>query len=395
MKFGLYSIALKNLKRKSFRTVVLVISICLFVSILVFGISFLLNVDTAMNKAANRLGADVLVVPVGARYYADEALLETKIRVFYMDRGVVDRVKKVDGVEKVSYQTYLTTIYGICCTVPPATVVIFDQDTDFVVHAWMKKSLGRQLKKGEVIVGSEAYENLGLLDVRRSTLFGVSFDIAGVLEKTGTGFDNAIFMSEENKDEILSKGKTDLKPDQISLVFVKVKDGYDPYMVSRNIEGNIVEVDTVERSHMGKRIIDTFRDINKIFLITIILSSLLSAFLAWTIFSAIVNERIREVGLMKALGARGSQIVAMFLLEVATLGLFGSLLGIGLGSYFSLSIPRIFCLLKDMSSGCSLTSRITVMLIGLTAGTGICMVGALSSVIRMKNLEPHGAIKES
>jgi len=347
-----------------------------------------------MERAANRLGADVLVVPVGARYYADEALLETKIRVFYMDRSNVEKVKNVEGVDKVSYQTYLTTIYGLCCTVPPATVVIFDQDTDFVVNVWLKKALGRRLGKGEVIVGREAYENLGLLDVSRSMLFGVTFDIVGVLEKTGTGFDNAIFMSEENSDAIISKGKAGLKHDQISLIFVKVKEGFDPYEVSRKIEGNIVEVDTVERSDMGKRIISTFKDINKVFLMTIILCSLLSSFLAWTIFSAIVNERIREVGIMKALGARGSQIVIMFLLEVVILGLAGSLLGTGLGTYLSLSMPKIFSLLKDMSSTLTLADRAGIIFSGLIAGTGICMIGALSSIIRMKNLEPHTVIKE-
>lgn len=394
MGFGLFRVAAKNLRRKYFRTIVLVISIFIFVSILVSGISFLLNINMTMERAANRLGADVLVVPVGARYYADEALLETKIRVFYMDRGIVEKVKNVDGVDKVSYQTYLTTIYGMCCTVPPATVVIFDQKTDFVVDVWLRKSLGRRLNKGEVIAGKEAYENLGLLDVQRSRLFGVTFDIAGVLEKTGTGFDNAIFMGSENLDDIIAMGKTELTRDQISLIFVKVKEGYDPYEVSRSIEGEIVDVDTVERSTMGKRILSTFRDINKVFLVTIILCSLLSSFLAWTIFSAIVNERTREVGIMKALGARNSQIVNMFLIEVVMLGLTGSLMGTVLGTYLALSMPKIFSLLKDMSSTLTWIDRFIIIVFGLVAGTVVCIIGALSSIIRMKNLEPHAVIKE-
>ncbi|MBI5409435.1 MAG: ABC transporter permease [Nitrospirae bacterium] len=395
MKFNLLTVAVKNLKRKPFRTIILIISIALFVSILVFGTSFFISVNSSLERTANRLGADVLVVPIGARQYADEALLETKIRVFYMDKGMIDRVKQIEGVDKVSHQTYLTTIYGLCCTIPPATVVIFNQDSDFVVDVWLKKSLGRKLRKGEVIIGHEAYENFGMFDVSRSTLFGVTFNIAGVLEKTGTGFDNAIFMSDENLDAVISKGKSGLKPNDISLIFVKVKEGYDPYTVSRKIEGEIIEVDTIERSEMGKKIIGTFKDINMVFLITIVFASLLSAFLAWTIFSAIVNERLREVGIMKALGAKGSHIVIMFILEVFVLGMLGSLTGVVLGTYVSFSLSKIFSFLKDINVTLTAAERIGVGMLGLLTGTGICITGALTSIMRMKNLEPFTAIKEA
>lgn len=395
MKFSLLTIAFRNLNRKPFRTAVLVIAIALLVSILVFGASFLYSVKSAMEQASNRLGADILVVPTGARTFADEVLLETKIKVFYMDRSIIDRVKLVEGVNKVTYQTYLTTVLGLCCDIPPTTVVLFNQDTDFVVNAWLNESLARKLKRSEVIIGNEAFDNLGLLDVSRSLLFGVEFKIAGVLQRTGTGFDNAIFMSDENVNDMISMGKAGLKNSDISLIFVKVKPGYDPYMVSRNIEGAILEVDTVERSSMGKRIIATFKDVSSVFLITIIIASVLSAFLAWTVFSAIVNERSREVAIMKAIGAKGSDIMIMFIIEVLIIGMAGSLLGIETGTFFSLKLSNIFGLLKDASVTLSVPERVKIGLIGFTAGTGICIIGALSPIIRMKRLDPYAAIKEA
>ena len=395
MKYGLLYVAVKNLKRKAFRTAVLVVSIGLLVSILVFGASFLLSVSSTLEKAVNRLGADVLVVPTGARDYAEEVLLETKTKSFYMDRSMVDRVKRVEGVQDVTYQTYMTTIFGLCCDIPPATVVAFNHDTDFIVNSWLDKSLGRKLKKHEAIIGHDAYENFGLMDVSSSLLFGVKFNMVGVLEKTGTGLDNAIFMSDENIDDVISRGKAGLKPNTISVIFVKVKNGYDPLQVSRNIEGDIIEVDTIERNDMGKRIITSFTDIKNIFLITIVLAVLLSAFLAWTVFSAIVNERSREVGIMKAMGARNSDIVTMFTLEILILGFLGSVLGILLGTYLSLSLSNFFSLIKDMAASLSITERVEIGLLGIVAGSGICMIGAFSSIIRLKNLEPFTVIKEA
>jgi putative ABC transport system permease protein len=395
MKYGLLHVAVKNLKRKAFRTAVLVVSIGLLVSIFVFGASFLLSVSSTLEKSVQRLGADVLVVPVGARDYAEEVLLETKTKVFYMDRGIVERVKNVEGVKDVTYQTYMTTVFGLCCDIPPATVVSFNHETDFIVNPWLDKALGRKLEKNEAIIGFEAYDNFGLFDVSSSLLFGVKFNLVGVLEKTGTGLDNAIFMSDENIDAVISRGKAGLKPNEISVIFVKIKNGYDPLQVSRKIEGAIIEVDTIERNDMGNKIITSLTDIKNIFLITISLAFMLSAFLAWTVFSAIVNERSREVGIMKAMGAKNSDIVIMFTLEILILGIFGSLVGILFGTYLSLHLSSLFSLIKDMAASLSVLERVEIGLLGIVAGSGICMLGALSSIIRMKNLEPFSVIKEA
>lgn len=395
MKFGLFSVALKNLRRKSFRTAVLVVSIGLLVSILVFGASFILSVGASLQRASDRLGADILVVPMGARDYAEEVLLETKVKVFYMDRSVMDRVRRIDGVEEVTSQTYLETILGVCCDVPAAKVVAFNQETDFIVRPWLKQAIGRKLKRGEAIVGHEAYENLGLLEVESSVLFGTRFDIVGVLEKTDTGLDNAIFMSDENIDDIIANSKVGLRPGQVSVVFVKVREGEDPALLSRKIENEILEVDVIARNDIGKRIITTLKDINMVFLITILLASLLSVFLTWTIFSAIVNERAREIGIMRAIGAKGGHIVRMFIMEVLVLGVMGSLMGIAAGTYMSVSLSRMFTLLRDMAATLTVFERVEVSLLGLLVGTGICLIGAVSSILRIRSLEPLNVLKEA
>lgn len=395
MQLSLTSFAVKNLQKKSFRSSILVLSIGLLVTILVFGTSFLISVTSTLERSADRLGADVLVVPVGARDYAEEMLLETKSKVFYMDRSIMERVRQVEGVAQVTDQTYLTTVTGMCCDIPPTTVVSFNQDSDFIVTAWLDRAIGRKLQKGEAIIGHEANENLGLLDISRSLMFGVEFTIVGVLEKTGTGLDNAMFMSDENIEQILSRGEAGLKPNEISLIFVKVKPGYEPLAVSRSIEGAIMEVDTIERSDMGKRIVTSLHDIRNVFLVTILLAALLASFLAWTVFSAIVSERAREVGIMKAIGAKGSHIVTMFTIEVLILGVMGSIFGIGFGTYLSMALSHFFSLLQELSVALTLLERMGIGVSGLLAGTGICLVGALSSIIRLKNIEPYTAIKEA
>ena len=394
--FTFFSLAYRNLKRKYLRTLILVAAIWLFVSVLVFAVSFVQRVNASIRITTDRLGADLIVVPKGSRGAAEDVLLENKVKSFYMDKDVVlQKLKAIDGIDKMTYQTYLVSLGGLCCDVPDTVVVAFNQDTDFVIRPWLQKSFGRKLKKGEALVGNESAFNIdiGLVDVD-SMLFGNAFKMVGVLDKTGTGLDTAMFIDEGNIADIIRKGKSSIKPDQISIVFLKVKKGTDIFKVYSDIQNSVIEVDAVARKDIGKGLIQTLRDINRIFMVTITLASLLSVFLVWAVFSAIANERAREVGIMRAIGARQSHIVRIFLLEVLIIGLTGSILGAASGTALSLFLAKGFTILRSLSNNLSVAERLTIAALCFLAGTGICITGALFPIQRMKKMEPLSAMKE-
>lgn len=392
---SLFSFSLRNLRRKPVRTGILIFAIALLVSALVFAVSFVQRVNGSIRKSSERLGADVVVVPDNARGEAEEVLLENRIRSFYMDRSLLDRVRSVKGVDKVTEQIYLVTMSTMCCSVPEALVVAFNQDTDFIIKPWLKEKLKRPLVKGEAVAGDESSFNirLGLVEVD-SMLFGNVFRIVATMDKTGTGLDNAVFIGMENMEGIYASGKAkNVPPGKISVAFVKVKPGVDPAAVAMEIENTIIEVDTMARKDIGKNIITVLKDMSRIFSLTLVLASLFSFFLVWAIFTAIANERSKEVGIMRAIGAKESHITRIFMNEVLLIGVIGSLLGIAAGMVLTMTFAKGFAIVRQLSTDLSLAERLLIALVSFGGGTAICVLGALGPIRRVKKLEPLMVIK--
>ena len=88
-----------------------------------------------------------------------------------------------------------------------------------------------------------------------------------------------------------------------------------------------------------------------------------------TIMSIAVNERTREIGLLRALGARRRQVMGLFLAEAVVLaavgGMAGLLLGIGGAYLLNALVPA---LPVHASWGYLLAAELLAVLIGILAG---------------------------
>jgi putative ABC transport system permease protein len=244
------------------------------------------------------------------------------------------------------------------------------------------------------VVGAESALNitLGLTEVD-GVLFGNVFRMTGVLEKTGTGLDTAIFIDERDLEGIVRSGKANLRPGSVSVIFAKVAKGHDPVRVAGAIEDSIIEADAVARRDVGQGLTRALGDISRMFLVGFVLAALLAALLAWAVFSGIANERAREVGLMRAIGARESHVMTLFVLEVLVIAALGSLAGIASGTALSVTLAKGFAILRNVSGDLGIADRVGVGAAGLAMGVAVCLVGALAPIRRAGRTEPLVVLK--
>ena len=81
-----------------------------------------------------------------------------------------------------------------------------------------------------------------------------------------------------------------------------------------------------------------------------------------------VTERIPEIGLRKALGARPGVIRRQFLLEASVLGLAGGVIGVGLGMIGAVVIPHFVATRIEISIPAAIAGVFVAILIGISFG---------------------------
>jgi putative ABC transport system permease protein len=254
----------------------------------------------------------------------------------WMPREDLRKVADIPGVSAVSPQIYLASMFDSpCCAVSEMFIVVFDPDTDFTISPWLEKNLGRPLLTGEVIGGSYIFVPEGSKYIR---LYGYDTDLAGVLDPTGTGMDQTLFMTLDTAMEMARSSKTsalmtlDIDPNVISTIMVKVAPEADPHRVAIQIHADVDGVVPMESPNL----FGTFRkQMNGLlwgfFAITIIVWAVTMILIA-IVFSLVANERRREMAVLRALGATRSFIFRSVLTEAAMLGLGGAVIGIALAA---------------------------------------------------------------
>jgi len=202
---------------------------------------------------------------------------------------------------------------------------------------------GREFRKADkykVIVGyNHAFKDIWdrPIEVGDSIeIEGQDFKVIGVMERIGNPEDDrAIFIPKDTFREVFNVEKEE------SIIMVKTAEGYDPEEVADTIERKLRKFrgekegqETIKVQTSGE-LLETFSSIFNVVqavLVGIAAISLLVGGIGImnTMYTSVL-ERTKEIGTMKAIGAKNSDIRNLFLIESGLLGLVGGVIGILIG----------------------------------------------------------------
>lgn len=187
--------------------------------------------------------------------------------------------------------------------------------------------------------GKSSFGNKKILAGNRVLLNGEKFEVIGITKKQGSFItDNVVYMTEEDMQNLLDYGneidiiavqaeskdrieQTKLDIEKVLRKTREVKKGEEDFVVS-----------TPEASL--SMINDIITGVQIFILIVAGISIVVGIVGIINTMTTSVLERRRDIGIMKAIGAKNSQIFLQFFIESGMLGLIGGIIGVILGTIF-------------------------------------------------------------
>ena len=375
------NLAWRNIQRRPFRSCCLIIIIMLFSATLFGGSVLMKNLSLGISGMASRLGADILVVPYGYEKNLEVALLRGEPSSFYLKADLIDKIKDIKEIEAASPQLFIASLSAACCT-SKVQLIGFDQQSDFVIKPWLQTQLNQPLADDQVVVGSKITSNVG----EEIMFFNHPFKIAAKMDSTGMGFDTSVFMTIPTaqslmKEANLIEGDIDHFANYVSSIFIKVDPDYQPKDVVNQIMPKYAidyNIDFV----MTKGILSNISKwLNGFSTIVYSLSAIfwvLAIIVIFVIFSSSLNERKREISLLRILGASRSDLVKMLLRESLIISALGGIAGIVIAGVLIYAFSLLIC--QSIGLPCMNISITDGLIYALMVFMLTLIIGPLSSI---------------
>ncbi len=287
--------------------------------------------------------------------------------------GVKEAVRVLYGRASLSFKGK-----NITATIFASDKEIFDMYGDY-----LEVESGRIYKEGErnvaFFAADAATEYFGKDKVEVGSVVQLNqknYRVVGVQKKIGTSLsaqdDTAIYVPFEDGQDLFEGQFLD---DEVSVIMIQADEGFDADDIKATIERKLADNHHVRSDDKDFSVI-TSEQISEI--VSTVLLSVQIVLAAVTLIASVVGaigiantmfmnvlERIREIGILKSVGATKFQIMSIFLVESAMIGLAGGIIGLILG-YGALQI-----LVELFDVPVFLRLRIIAFVFIFSIGTGV------------------------
>lgn len=366
-----FALVLKNLVRQRVRTALTVLGISVGITTVVALGVVLAGVRQTASAVLRAYDSDFMVAQKGSSDLSFSIVTEDEVEALRQRDDVAGAVGVLFHISRVGGNPYFVLI-GI--------------DPRDISGQGPQVIEGRRIRPGaagEAMIGSRAASDLGLRVGDTLETEERDFTVVGIYKANNIWEDSGAYAPLDVVQEIAGK------PDAVTAVYIKVAEGEDPAVVAHRIEQDhpgltsVASVDEYSEVDQGIEILDAMN---------IAISALAVGIGAIGVMNTMIMsvfERTREIGILRAVGWRGSRIVRMILGESLLLcgiaAVVGSALGV-LASRLVLVIPTVRSLLEPQYEPQVFVRALVVALV-------VGVVGAIYPVIRAVRLTPMEALR--
>lgn len=410
--------------RQRGRFFLIALTVALGVSLAAAMLNVMFDVGDKVNQELKAFGANITVAPKNASLLNDvygvgsdsghkEHLNEEdlgKIKTIFWTNNIVAFTPMLNGTVSVNGQNVnLTgTWFNYHMTLPTGDA--FDTGVEEMKSWWQIDGDWPKDNTDQVLIGQKLAESLQVktgdtLSYRRADGTQGQFVIAGIVSGGGNE-DNAILASLPVVQQALNlKGK--VSEIEVSAITTPENDlarkaAANPERLSQaereiwyctayvsSIAFQIEEVVNNSSARPVRQIAESegkILDKTQLLMLLITVLSLISAALGVSnLVSANVMERSREIGLMKALGAKNYEVILMILTETLIAGILGGIVGYFIGMGFAQVIGyTVF--------GSAIANNIIVVPIVGALMVAVILLGSVPAIRTLLSLQPASVL---
>ncbi len=327
----MFDLIIKNITQRKLRTGLTVFGIALgiFAVIVMGGMSehFSITFDRSISLTADK----IRVLPEAGFFGGD--LNDSKVREVKRIPGVSDAY----GLIQAPLDPENLGFFGgdVVIGIPPEKEEAAMKDTKLVQGRFLAPGDGYRAVIGSSVarefnlnVGDEIEIKNKKVQRGTSIIHTRNFTVVGVLEYTGSFFDNGVQVPLDRAQKFYSREGT------VSFILAVPDPNTDPEDLAKRIELGVEKVTTFSPEQLRKQIEQSLIIFSLITVSAAALAAIIGGLSVMNTMLMSVSERTKEFGLMKALGAETKDILFMTMGEAAFMGVIGGIFGIIGGGIF-------------------------------------------------------------
>ena len=395
-EFSFFRLLVRNLANHPYRNIATIFAFA-FIAAALFSSQYLVNgAQASLDTGMSRMGADILVVPEEYTAAGQTIILSGQPSSFFFEDTSYEQISRIPGVAKASPQIYIATLFASCCAAPVQLIAI-DPENDFTIATWLKQNPGVKLGKDDMIIGSAIIQRVG----NDLFFYGHTFHVVGILEQTGMGVDNSVFVRFEDahvmadESELKAVKKLTIPPGMVSAVLVKVDPGISPVVVASEIQDRVPGTKTITPNGLLNTVSGQLGAVRRLLNGAILAVTIVSIPLLGFISAMVAHERRKDVAILQALGATKAFVIRLMLAESFSIAIFGGLIGIMAAAVILVFFQDFIA--TSLKIPFLIPSPIAILVNGGTAlflCAGIGGIASLYPAVLINRSEPYETIRE-